>query len=70
MEAEDPVKMRELKIQEYKEKFANPYVAASRGYIDSVIAPAETRKFIQHALHVSAHKRRHQPAKKHGNPPF
>ncbi len=70
MEAEDPAKMRELKIQEYKQKFANPYVAASRGYIDSVIAPSETRKFIRHALHVSAHKSRHQPAKKHGNPPF
>lgn len=69
-EAADPVEMRKIKIQEYKDKFANPYVAASRGYIDSVIAPGETRKFIEHALHVASNKSRHQPAKKHGNPPF
>lgn len=69
-EAADPVAMRQAKIQEYKEKFANPYVAASKGYIDSVIEPAETRKFIEHALYVAEHKVRHQPGKKHGNPPF
>ena len=68
--AENPAEMRKLKIQEYKEKFANPYVAAAKGYIDSVIAPAETRMFIEHALKVSAHKNRSQPNKKHGNPPF
>ena len=68
--AENPAEMRKLKIQEYKEKFANPYVAAAKGYIDSVIAPAETRMFIEHALKVSAHKNRSQPSKKHGNPPF
>jgi acetyl-CoA carboxylase carboxyltransferase component len=70
MEAEDPAAMRQIKIQEYKDKFANPYVAASRGYIDSVIEPGETRKFIEHALYVASHKNRNQPAKKHGNPPF
>ena len=70
MEAENPAEMRKLKIQEYKEKFANPYVAAAKGYIDSVIAPAETRMFIEHALKVAAHKSRSQPNKKHGNPPF
>ncbi len=69
-EAENPAEMRELKIQEYKEKFANPYVAASRGYIDAVIEPGETRKFIQHALKVSANKSAGRPNKKHGNPPF
>ena len=42
--AENPAEMRKLKIQEYKEKFANPYVAAAKGYIDSVIAPAEAQK--------------------------
>lgn len=62
--AENPAEMRKLKIQEYKEKFANPYVAAAKGYIDSVIAPAETRMFIEHALKVSAHKNRSQPSKK------
>ncbi|NJM16231.1 MAG: acyl-CoA carboxylase subunit beta, partial [Bacteroidales bacterium] len=43
MEAEDPEKMRKQKVKEYKDKFANPYVAAARGYIDSVIEPEETR---------------------------
>ena len=70
MNAENPAEMRQLKIQEYKDKFANPYVAAAKGYIDSVIAPAETRKFIEHALRVSAHKNRSQPNKKHGNVPL
>ena len=68
--AENPAEMRKIKIQEYKDKFANPYVAAAKGYIDSVIAPSETRMFIEHALKVSAHKNRSQPHKKHGNPPF
>lgn len=70
MEAENPVEMRKIKIQEYKDKFANPYVAAAKGYIDSVISPAETRRFIEHALKVSSSKCRNQPSKKHGNPPF
>ena len=70
MNAENPAEMRQLKIKEYKDKFANPYVAAAKGYIDSVIAPAETRKFIEHALRVSAHKNRSQPNKKHGNVPL
>lgn len=68
--AENPAEMRKIKIQEYKDKFANPYVAAAKGYIDSVITPSETRMFIEHALKVSAHKNRSQPHKKHGNPPF
>ena len=70
MAAENPDEMRKIKVAEYREKFANPYVAASKGYIDSVIAPAETRMFIEHALKVAAHKSRSQPNKKHGNPPF
>jgi acetyl-CoA carboxylase carboxyltransferase component len=69
-EAEDPAKMRELKIAEYREKFANPYVAASKGYVDAVISPADTRKFIQRALRVSAAKDVKRPQKKHGLPPF
>jgi acetyl-CoA carboxylase carboxyltransferase component len=69
-EAQDPVKMRELKIQEYREKFANPYVAASKGYIDAVIAPSETRRFIEQALGVAANKYAGRPRKKHGLPPF
>ena len=54
--AEDPEAMRLQKVQEYKEKFANPYVAAAKGYIDSVIEPWETRKSLQHALEVSGEK--------------
>lgn len=70
MEAEDPAKMRELKIQEYKDKFANPYVAASKGYIDAVIAPEDTRKFVEQALSVASAKDVGRPKKKHGLPPF
>ncbi len=69
-DAEDPVAMRQEKIAEYKEKFANPYVAASKGYVDAVIDPSETRKSILHALNVSSDKTVYRPTKKHGIPPF
>ena len=68
--AEDPDEMRRQKVEEYKEKFANPYVAAAKGYVDSVIEPAETRKVIQHAIEVSSRKEIFMPKKKHGIPPF
>jgi methylmalonyl-CoA decarboxylase subunit alpha len=68
--AEDPEKMRQQKVQEYKDKFANPYVAASKGYIDAVIEPHETRGRIMHALEVSICKDTGMPRKKHGIPPF
>jgi methylmalonyl-CoA decarboxylase subunit alpha len=68
--AEDPEKMRKQKVQEYKDKFANPYVAASKGYIDAVIEPGETRAKIIHALEVSTFKDAGMPKKKHGVPPF
>lgn len=68
--AEEPEKMREQKISEYKEKLANPYVAASKGYIDSVIQPTETRSFLLHAIEVSNQKMEARPKKKHGIPPF
>lgn len=70
MEAENPEEMRKQKVAEYKEKFANPYVAASKGYIDSVITPSETRKFVIHALNISTEKEIQRPEKKHGIPPF
>jgi len=70
MEAENPEEMRQLKVKEYKEKFANPYVAASKGYIDSVIAPEETRNILLHAIEVSGEKSVFLPRKKHGIPPF
>jgi acetyl-CoA carboxylase carboxyltransferase component len=68
--AEDPDKVRQQKVQEYIEKFANPYVAAAKGYIDSVIEPAETRRSLLHALEVSGQKSVGMPPKKHGIPPF
>jgi acetyl-CoA carboxylase carboxyltransferase component len=69
-EAEDPDKMRQLKVQEYIERFANPYVAAAKGYIDSVIEPSETRALLLHAIEVSTNKVDPRPTKKHGIPPF
>lgn len=69
-EAEDPNAMRTQKVEEYKKKFANPYVAASKGYIDTVIEPKDTRKFILHAIEVSKDKHVGRPDKKHGIPPF
>jgi len=70
MAAENPDEMRKLKVQEYIDKFANPYVAASNGYVDAVIAPEETRAYIAHALQVTRNKDEARPARKHGNAPF
>lgn len=69
-ESNDPDKTRKEKIEEYKLKFANPYVAAGKGYIDAVIAPNETRKFLVHAIEVSINKSEPVPERKHGIPPF
>jgi methylmalonyl-CoA decarboxylase subunit alpha len=68
--AEDPEAMRKKKVQEYTEKFANPYVAAAAGHIDAVINPEETRSILIHALKISANKFEARPNKKHGVPPF
>lgn len=70
MNAEDPAAMRQEKIREYREKFANPYVAAGKGYVDSVIKPSETREYVIRALAVAAKKEMITPKKKHGIPPF
>jgi acetyl-CoA carboxylase carboxyltransferase component len=69
-EAENPAEMRKQKIQEYKDKFANPFVAASKGYIDEVIEPSETRTRLIHSLEISASKVDPRPERKHGIPPF
>ncbi len=69
-ESPDPEKTRSEKVEEYKEKFANPYVAAAKGYIDSVIEPEETRSILMHALEVASRKEISMPRKKHGIPPF
>ncbi len=70
MAAENPDEMRKIKVKEYTDKFANPYVAASAGYVDAVIAPEETRAYIAHALQMTRNKEEQRPARKHGVPPF
>jgi propionyl-CoA carboxylase beta chain len=68
--AEDPVKKKAELVADYKDKFANPYVAAQRGYIDDVIEPKETRPRLINALEMLSNKRDANPAKKHGNIPL
>ncbi len=70
MSSGDPEEVRRQKIREYRKKFANPYIAASEGYIDAVIEPSETRKYLVHALRVTENKEIQLPPKKHGLPPF
>ncbi|MEK7878594.1 MAG: carboxyl transferase domain-containing protein, partial [candidate division NC10 bacterium] len=69
-QAKDPGKFREEKTREYRQKFANPYVAAERGYIDEVIEPKDTRRKLIRALGVLHTKRDSNPPKKHGNIPL
>jgi propionyl-CoA carboxylase beta chain len=68
--ATDPAALKEEKTSEYREKFANPYVAAERGYVDEVIEPRETRRKLIQALEVLHTKRDQNPPKKHGNIPL
>ena len=68
--AADPVAARQEKIDEYVDKFANPYVAASRGYVDDVIEPDSTRPRLISALEMLMSKRETRPSKKHGNIPL
>jgi propionyl-CoA carboxylase beta chain len=68
--AKDPDKKREELVKEYREKFANPYIAASRGYIDDVIEPSTTRARLINALEMLNNKRDKNPSKKHGNIPL
>jgi propionyl-CoA carboxylase beta chain len=68
--AEDPAAVRGKLIAQYQEKFANPYVAAERGFIDDVIEPAETRPRLIRALRMLSTKRETIPARKHGNIPL
>lgn len=63
---EDPVQRKAELVTEYIEKFANPYIAAGRGFLDDVIEPAETRPRLINALEMLANKRDTNPAKKHG----
>ena len=68
--AKDPAALKEEKTREYREKFANPYVAAERGYVDEVIEPKDTRRKLIQALEVLHTKRDQNPPKKHGNIPL
>jgi acetyl-CoA carboxylase carboxyltransferase component len=69
-EAKDPEKRKAELVDEYRQTFAHPYIAASRGYIDDVIEPRHTRPRLINALEMLANKRDSNPAKKHGNIPL
>lgn len=69
-ESKDPVAAMDLRVKEYTDKFANPYVAAARGYVDDIIDPADTRPRLIDALESLQGKRDKNPPKKHGNIPL
>ena len=69
-EAEDPVAKKAELVKEYRERFANPYVAAARGFIDDIIEPHDTRPRLINALEAFLNKRDSNPMKKHGNIPL
>ena len=68
--AADPALVRAEKVQEFRDKFANPYIAASRGFVDEIIRPRETRRKLIAALRTLETKRDKNPPKKHGNIPL
>jgi propionyl-CoA carboxylase beta chain len=68
--AEDPEKLRREKVEEFRERFANPYIAAERGWVDAVIEPRDTRPQLIAALRMLETKRDTLPPKKHGNIPL
>jgi propionyl-CoA carboxylase beta subunit len=68
--ASDPAAARSEKVQEFRAKFANPYIAAGRGFVDEVIRPRETRRKLIAALKNLDNKRDKNPPKKHGNIPL
>ena len=67
---EDVEELRARRQQEYEDTLANPYIAAERGYVDSVIPPSFTRSYVARSLRMLADKRETQPPKKHGNIPL
>ena len=69
-EGGDPAARRAELIEEYKAHFANPYVAAERGYVDAVIPPEETRSWLIQSLEASLAKRERPVPRKHGNIPL
>ncbi|HEY4953526.1 MAG TPA: acyl-CoA carboxylase subunit beta [Gemmatimonadaceae bacterium] len=68
--SDDPAAATEEKIQEYRDKFAHPYIAAGRGYLDDIIDPRDTRPRLIEALTTLQGKRDRNPPKKHGNIPL
>ncbi len=68
--SKDPAATRKKLIEDYRRKFANPYIAAAKGYVDSVILPRETRTRVCRALEILRTKRDKNPPKKHGNIPL
>jgi acetyl-CoA carboxylase carboxyltransferase component len=68
--AENPIERAAELTADYLERFANPYIAAERGYIDAVIVPHETRPTLIRAFEIAASKREQRPARKHGNIPL
>jgi propionyl-CoA carboxylase beta chain len=68
--AEDKEKLRVEKVDELREKFANPYIASEKGYVDEVIEPKVTRPKLIAALKMLENKRDQNPPKKHGNIPL
>jgi propionyl-CoA carboxylase beta chain len=68
--AEDQDAVRRQKVEEFRERFANPFIAAERGYVDDVIEPRETRPRVIRALRMLEHKVDTMPRKKHGNIPL
>jgi acetyl-CoA carboxylase carboxyltransferase component len=69
-ETTDPLARRAELVEEYTERFANPYLAAERGYVDDVIDPAETRRVLCRSLALLRSKREDLPQRKHGNVPL
>ncbi|HCO43661.1 MAG TPA: methylmalonyl-CoA carboxyltransferase, partial [Gammaproteobacteria bacterium] len=69
-QAADPAAETARLEQEYRERFANPFVAAERGFIDDVITPSRTREHLCRALRMLANKSVQRPFKKHGNIPL
>jgi propionyl-CoA carboxylase beta chain len=68
--AADPAVARAEKVAEFRDKFANPFVAAAHGYLDEIIRPRETRRKLITALRSLENKRDKNPPKKHGNIPL
>ena len=70
VDSPDPAARRAELVDDYIERYANPYVAAERGYVDAVIDPADTRRVLVRALQLLASKREELPRRKHGNLPL